>query len=66
MAAYNLLLFLGVKFYYVYKNKYVSSYFMCCNADEKRNRTRDNIWNAMTEQERQTYLATTTDKGNKR
>lgn len=32
----------------------------------RRNRYRDGIWNSMTEQERLTYLATTTDEGNKR
>lgn len=31
-----------------------------------RNRHREKIWNAMTEQERTEYLATTTDEGNKR
>ncbi|KIW21652.1 hypothetical protein PV08_02232 [Exophiala spinifera] len=31
-----------------------------------RNRHRDRIWNSMTEEERSSYLATTTDKGNKR
>lgn len=31
-----------------------------------RNRSRDRKWNAMTEEERQEYLATTRDKGNKR
>lgn len=31
-----------------------------------RNKQRDNKWNVMTEAERIEYLATTTDKGNKR
>ncbi|KAH0847240.1 hypothetical protein AYO21_10856 [Fonsecaea monophora] len=31
-----------------------------------RNKRRDRIWNAMTEEQRAEYLATTTDKGNKR
>ena len=31
-----------------------------------RNRFRDRKWNAMTEEERKEYLATTKDKGNKR
>lgn len=31
-----------------------------------RNKSRDNRWNAMTEEERLTYLATTKDEGNKR
>jgi hypothetical protein len=31
-----------------------------------RNKSRDRKWNAMTEQQRQHYLETTTDKGNKR
>ena len=31
-----------------------------------RNKTRENKWNAMTEDERINYLATTTDAGNKR
>ncbi len=32
----------------------------------KRNASRDRKWNAMTEDERVHYLATTTDEGNKR
>lgn len=32
----------------------------------KRNQYRDRIWNAMSEEERLHYLATTTDEGNKR
>lgn len=31
-----------------------------------RNKTRDAKWNAMTEDDRLTYLATTADEGNKR
>lgn len=31
-----------------------------------RNRYRDRVWNAMTDEQRAEYLATTTDKGNKR
>jgi hypothetical protein len=31
-----------------------------------RNKTRDTKWNAMSEEERIEYLATTTDEGNKR
>jgi hypothetical protein len=31
-----------------------------------RNRRRDTTWSAMTEEQRAEYLATTTDKGNKR
>jgi hypothetical protein len=31
-----------------------------------RNKHRDRIWNAMTEEEREDYLANTTDQGNKR
>jgi hypothetical protein len=31
-----------------------------------RNAQRDKVWNAMTQEERDHYLATTTDKGNKR
>lgn len=30
------------------------------------NAKRDKVWNAMTAEEKQHYLATTTDKGNKR
>ncbi|PGH16708.1 hypothetical protein AJ79_01581 [Helicocarpus griseus UAMH5409] len=32
----------------------------------QRNKSRERIWNAMTTEEKETYLATTTDKGNKR
>ncbi len=31
-----------------------------------RNKRRERVWNAMTEVQRAEYLATTTDKGNKR
>ena len=31
-----------------------------------RNRRRELVWNAMTEQDRQSYIENTTDKGNKR
>jgi hypothetical protein len=31
-----------------------------------RNKRRERVWNAMTEEQRAEYLATTTDKGNKR
>jgi hypothetical protein len=30
------------------------------------NKRREKVWNAMSQQEREHYLATTTDKGNKR
>jgi MFS family permease len=49
IVAYNIVIFIGAKAYYVW-----------------RNAKRDQIWDAMTRQERITYLATTTDKGNKR
>lgn len=45
----NILVYLGTKVYYVWKNK-----------------QRDTKWNAMTEEERLNYLATTKDEGNKR
>lgn len=49
ITVYNILLFVGAKFFYVW-----------------RNNIRDKRWNAMSQEERETYLATTTDKGNKR
>jgi hypothetical protein len=48
ITCYNILLFVGAKFFYVWRN----------NIREKR-------WAGMSQEERETYLATTTDKGNK-
>jgi Major Facilitator Superfamily len=48
ITCYNILLFIGAKFFYVWRN----------SIREKR-------WAAMSQEERETYLATTTDKGNK-
>jgi hypothetical protein len=49
ILAWNVLVFIGSKVYYVRKNQ-----------------KRDEIWDKMTREERVHYLATTTDKGNKR
>ena len=49
ITCYNILLFVGAKFFYVWRN----------NVREKQ-------WKAMSQAERETYLATTTDMGNKR
>jgi hypothetical protein len=49
ICAYNFVLFIGAKFYYV-----------------RVNAKRDKIWNAMDKEERERYLETTTDEGNKR
>ncbi|KAG9781120.1 retrograde regulation protein 2, partial [Aureobasidium melanogenum] len=48
ICAYNILLFIFAKFFYVWRNK-----------------VRDRKWNSMTPEEQRTYLATTTDRGNK-
>ncbi|KAF2130741.1 MFS general substrate transporter [Dothidotthia symphoricarpi CBS 119687] len=49
ICAWNMVMFVGAKIYYVQVNK-----------------RRDSIWQAMSKEERETYLATTTDSGNKR
>ncbi|GAM85159.1 hypothetical protein ANO11243_031630 [Dothideomycetidae sp. 11243] len=49
LVCYNLLLFIGTKYFYVTVNK-----------------RRDVKWNALSKEEKEHYLATTTDKGNKR
>jgi MFS family permease len=49
IMAWNIVVFIGSKAYYVIKNK-----------------RRDQIWDAMSREERVHYLATSTDKGNKR
>ena len=49
ICAYNFVLFIGAKLFYVYINK-----------------KREQKWNEMSGQERDTYLATTRDRGNKR
>ncbi|KAL2443845.1 putative transporter [Exophiala dermatitidis] len=48
ICAYNILLFIFAKFFYIWRNK-----------------VRDRKWNSMTPEEQRTYLATTTDRGNK-
>jgi hypothetical protein len=49
ICAYNFVLFIGAKLYYVNVNK-----------------KREKIWGAMSKDEKEQYLETTTDKGNKR
>ncbi|KAK9244604.1 major facilitator superfamily domain-containing protein [Lipomyces tetrasporus] len=49
IIAMNLVVYAGVKVYYV-----------------SRNKIRERKWSALTEEERREYVATTTDKGNKR
>ncbi|KAF3317921.1 hypothetical protein TWF173_009742 [Orbilia oligospora] len=49
IGVYNIFMIIGVRYYYVWRNK-----------------QRDTIWNAMTKDEKENYLRTTTDKGNKR
>ncbi|KAK5715504.1 hypothetical protein LTR15_010149 [Elasticomyces elasticus] len=49
IAAYNVVLFLGTKIFYV-----------------RINAKRDKLWKAMSDEEKEDYLATTKDRGNKR
>lgn len=49
IAAYNAVLFIAAKLWYIYRNK-----------------SRDQIWNAMTTEQKQDYLINTKDVGNKR
>ena len=49
ICAYNFVLFVGAKVYYVAVN-----------------RKRDGIWESMTKEDKETYLETTEEEGNKR
>jgi hypothetical protein len=49
ICAYNFVVFIGAKLYYV-----------------NINRKRDRIWSAMSKEEKEIYLETSKDKGNKR
>ncbi|OCK75436.1 MFS general substrate transporter [Lepidopterella palustris CBS 459.81] len=49
ICAYNFILFIGAKIFYV-----------------RVNAKRDKVWDSMTREEKENYLATTKDKGNKR
>ena len=49
ICAYNFVLFIGAKLYYI-----------------SVNRKRERLWNSMSNDEKETYLSTTKDKGNKR
>ncbi|KAI5795367.1 major facilitator superfamily domain-containing protein [Peziza echinospora] len=49
ICVYNIFLFVGAKFYYIWRNS-----------------QREKIWGLMTAEEKQHYLRTTTDKGNRR
>jgi hypothetical protein len=68
IAAYNVVLFVGAKFYYTWKNKYVGIQLQCKTLSSANISLsqRDQIWDSMTRDEKVNYLATTTDKGNKR
>jgi hypothetical protein len=68
IAAYNVVLFVGAKFYYTWKNKYVCirPQFQASLSANIGLSQRDKIWDAMTREEKLNYLATTKDKGNKR
>ena len=69
LAAYNAVLFIATKFYYVWRNRY-GSYIQYLNdlapAKLIYNSKRDQIWDRMSQDQRLEYLATTKDKGNKR
>lgn len=66
-VAYNIVLFVGAKVYYVRKNAYGFS-----GRPQKESMltpthsSRDKIWKAKTREEKEDYLATTKDKGNRR
>jgi hypothetical protein len=49
ICAYNFVIFIGAKLFYVQTNK-----------------KRERLWESMSTEEKETYLETTTDKGNKR
>ncbi len=49
LIAWNIVIIIGSKFYYVYRNK-----------------GKEAKWNAMTDDEKNVYLTTTKDAGNKR
>lgn len=74
IVCYNIAAFVGCKVFYVTVNKYVFFFFSpFCRPKMQRlltfsfvNRRRDEKWNAMSKEEKEHYLATTTDEGNKR
>jgi len=68
IAGYNVILFVGAKFYYTWKNKYVCirRQFKVLSSANISLSQRDKIWDSMTRDEKVNYLATTEDKGNKR
>lgn len=72
LVAYNCVVFVGAKIFYVTVNRLVSSGLRKCvrydpeNMLMLRRRRREKRWSSMSKEEKETYLATTTDKGNKR
>lgn len=78
ICVYNMALFIGAKVFYVLKNRYVihtlllSCLFVSHSAFMQAGErlifcsSRRQKWDAMTAYEKQRYLETTTDKGNKR
>jgi hypothetical protein len=67
MAAcvYNVALFIGAKLFYSSINRY-DAHLQSLDDLTSVSRKRSRIWDSMTQEERQEYLATTRDKGNKR
>lgn len=71
IVCYNLVLFVGTKIFYVKVNKYVVLFLFVTQTEQLANdrflnRKRATKWNAMSKEEKEYYLQTTTDKGNKR
>lgn len=61
-------LFVGAKVFYIGINRYVACRpsLLRCTALLIPYRARDRQWDGMSKEEKETYLSTTEDKGNKR
>lgn len=59
-------LFIGAKLYYVAKNRFVHTQVLGRPTYTNSPSSRQRIWDAMSSEEKKTYLEATTDKGNKR
>lgn len=68
LAIYNVALFVGAKVFYLSINRYVVCRRLSLRFKALLTpyRNRDRQWNGMSKEEKEMYLSTTEDKGNKR